>query len=69
VKVRAARLGTKGWGWQSWGVDNSESGNIAGMKRTRARVVEGGRSLGHFCLVFRNEHTVRRAIHISKFVS
>jgi hypothetical protein len=30
VKVLAVRLGTKGWGWQSWGVGNSEG---AGVKR------------------------------------
>jgi hypothetical protein len=42
VKVLAARLGTKGWGWQSWGVGNSESENIGGVKRSLARVVEGG---------------------------
>jgi hypothetical protein len=45
VKVLAARLGTKEWGWSSWGVGNSASGNIAGVKRALARVVEGGRSL------------------------
>jgi hypothetical protein len=40
--VLAARLGTKGWGWQSWRVGNSASGNIAGGKRALARVVEAG---------------------------
>jgi hypothetical protein len=45
VKVLAAKLGTKGWGWQSWGVGNAQSGNIAGVKRALARLVEGGRSL------------------------
>jgi hypothetical protein len=43
--VLAANLGTKGWGWRSWGVGNSESGNIAGVKWSLARVVEGGNSL------------------------
>jgi hypothetical protein len=44
-----------------------ESGNIAGVKLSLARVVEGGRSL--FGWFFRKEHTVRRASHIPKFVS
>jgi hypothetical protein len=44
VKVLAARLGTKGWGWQSWGVGNSASGNIAGVEAL-GRAVEAGRSL------------------------
>jgi hypothetical protein len=30
VKVLAARLGTKGWGWRSWGAGNSEE---EGVKR------------------------------------
>jgi hypothetical protein len=42
VKVLAARLGTKGWGWQTWGVGNSASGNTAGAKRSLGRMVEGG---------------------------
>jgi hypothetical protein len=61
MKVLAATRGTKGWGWLSWGVGK------AGVKRSLARVVEGG--VGHFCLVFRNEHTLRRAIQFLKFVS
>jgi hypothetical protein len=59
VKVLAARLGTKGWGWQSWGVGNSEGKRkYSGVKRARAG--------GHFCSVFRNEHTLRRAIQVSQ---
>jgi hypothetical protein len=46
------------------GIWNRASGNIAGEKRSLARVVEGG--VGHFCLVFRNEHTLRRAIQVSQ---
>jgi hypothetical protein len=53
VKVLAARLGTKG----------SASGNIAGVEAGSRAWLKG---VGHFCLVFRNEHTLRRAIQYSK---
>jgi hypothetical protein len=64
VKVLAAGLGTKGWGWQSWGVGNSvEKRKFSGGKTGLRGWLMG---VGHFCLVFRNEHTVRRAIDIPK---
>jgi hypothetical protein len=64
VKVLAARLGTKGWGWQSWGVGHSvEKRKYSGCETDSRGWLMG---VGHFCLVFRNEHTVRRAIDILK---
>jgi hypothetical protein len=51
VKVLAARLGTKGKRKYS----GSETGSRGWLK-----------AVGHFCLVFRNEQTLRRAIQYSK---
>jgi hypothetical protein len=50
MKVLAARLGTT-------------SGNIAGVEARSRGWLKG---VGHFCLVFRNEHTLRRAIQVSQ---
>jgi hypothetical protein len=50
VKVLAARLGTA-------------SGNMAGGETGSRGWLMG---VGHFCLVFRNEHTLRRAIQVSQ---
>jgi hypothetical protein len=51
VKVLAARIGTKGKRKYSGG----ETGSRGWLK-----------GVGHFCLVFRNEHTLRRAIQVSQ---
>jgi hypothetical protein len=48
--VLAARLGTA-------------SGNIAGVEALSCGWLMG---VGHFCLVFRNEHTLRRAIQVAQ---
>jgi hypothetical protein len=45
------------------GLVTEKSGNIAGVEVLSGGRLKGG---GHFCLVFRNEHTVRRAIDIPK---
>jgi hypothetical protein len=46
VKILAARLGTKGWGWQSWGVGNSvEMRKYSGGETGSRGWLKGGRSL------------------------
>jgi hypothetical protein len=51
VKVLAARLGTK----ENRKYSGGETGSRGWLK-----------GVGHFCLVSRNEHTLRRAIPVSK---